>query len=245
MTSPRSRPFWTHMPSRRETAKVVALALVLGVVTGVVFSAWPELDIAVSRLFSSGEGRFPMTRSWFWQILREVFLKGFTLWYVFITVACFATYRHREAVLGLQFRKWLYLAICSLTGPLLLVNVVLKEHWGRWRPREVIPLGGDELHTAPLDWGGSCLDNCSFVSGEVSSTVMVFIALAFISTAWRPIFYALALVLGGVSTLIRVGQGGHFLSDALFSGILMTLVAAGLYWAMFLRERPAADTRPV
>lgn len=232
----RTPAFWTHLPGGRETAKVALLALALGVVTGLVFTVWPQLDIAISRVFFDTETGFVMTRSPFWRFLREVFLKGATVWYVLIVVGCIVTWEKRPTMMGFDFRKWLYLALCSLAGPLLLTNVILKEHWGRWRPREIIQLGGDELHTTPLDWSGSCFDNCSFVSGEVSATVMAFIALAFVTTAWRPIFYALAIFMGLLSALIRVGQGGHFLSDSLFAGVFMVLVAAAIYWAMYLRE---------
>ena len=233
------RPFWTHLPGGRETAKVALIALAIGVLTGIVFTAWPALDLAASRAFFDSHTGFVMTQSLFWRFMREVLLKGATGWYLLVTAGCLLTYRQLPALLGFDFRKWLYIALCSLTGPLLLVNIILKEHWGRWRPREIIPLGGDELHTTPLDWSGTCFYNCSFVSGEVSATVMIFIALAFVTTAWRPIFYALAIVIGLLSALIRIGQGGHFLSDTLFAGVFMVLVAAGLYWVMFLRTRPA------
>jgi len=235
-TRPDDQPFWAHLPGRRETARVALVAMALGAVTAFVFTVWPELDIAVSHAFQAGRDVFPMTQAWFWRFLRDVFLKGFTAWYVLVTIACLVTFSQRPRLLNLDFRRWLYLMACSLTGPLLLVNVILKEHWGRWRPREVIQLGGGELHTTPLDWSGTCADNCSFVSGEVASMVMAFMALAFVTTAWRPIFYALAIVMGLVSALIRVGQGGHFISDALFAGVFMTLVAAGIYWVMFLRQ---------
>ncbi|MCG6859267.1 MAG: phosphatase PAP2 family protein [Salaquimonas sp.] len=231
------RPFWTHLPGGRETAMVAIIAFVLGLATAIVFTAWPQFDIAVSRLFFSGDV-FPMTQEWFWRFLRTVFLNGFTAWYILITVGCVVTFKQQPALLGFDFRKWLYLAICSIGGPLLLVNIILKDHWGRWRPREIIQLGGEDLHTTPLDWSGTCIDNCSFVSGEVASMVMAFIALAFVTTAWRPIFYALAIFMGLLEALIRVGQGGHFISDALFAGVFMVLVAAAIYWAMFLyRDR--------
>ena len=55
--------------------------------------------------------------------------------------------------------------------------------------------------------------------------VMAFIALAFVTTAWRPIFYALAIVMGLLEAFIRIGEGGHFLSDALLAGVFMALVA--------------------
>ena len=239
------RPFWTHLPGASETAKVAAIALALGFVTAIIFSIWPRLDYAFSRLFLLPDDSFVFVHSLFWRFLREVFLKGFTAWYVLIVIGCFATWSRLPALFGLEFRRWLYLAACSLAGPLFLVNIVLKEHWGRWRPREIIQLGGNELPTAPLDWGGTCTSNCSFVSGEIASMVMVFISLAFVTTAWRPVFYTLAVVMGLVSAIMRIGQGGHFLSDALFAGVFMVLTAAGIYWLMFLAPAGKAAGKAV
>ena len=71
---------------------------------------------------------------------------------------------------------------------------------------------------------------------------MLFMALAFATRHWRPIHYGLAILLGAVEAFIRVSQGGHFLSDAIFSMLFMALVAAALYWAMFLRTKaPLAE----
>ncbi|GIL01570.1 MAG: phosphoesterase [Alphaproteobacteria bacterium] len=235
MTEP-LHPFWTRLPSGRETAQVAAIALGVGILTALVFTAWPGLDIAVSRLFLGADGVFDLTQPLFWRLLREAFMKGFTLWYVTIAVACVLALAGRHRLFGFGPRRWLYLAACSLAGPLLLVNILLKEHWGRWRPREIVELGGSEPFTSVLHWGGACDYNCSFVSGEVASMVMAFIALAFVTTAWRPVFYALTIVMGLVAALIRVGQGGHFLSDTLLAGVLMTIVAAALYWAIFLAD---------
>jgi len=230
-------PWWTHTPSRSETLKVVASALLAAFLVGAIFSLFPALDIAVSGWFRNGDGGFALAASPFWRFLRRAFMNAFTVWYIVIAVACVATWEWRRTVLGFEFRKWFYLALCALAGPLLLVNIILKEQWGRWRPHAVTDLGGAEVFTRPLDWGGSCLDNCSFVSGEVASMVMVFVSLAFVTTAWRPVHYGFAVILGAVSALIRVGQGGHFLSDTLFAAILMVLVAAAIYWPMFLVSR--------
>lgn len=237
-------PYWRHLPGRTETVRVVAIALALGIATGLVFSIWPRLDIAIAAMFQGHDGVFHMVRPAFWPFVREMFLTGFTLWYVTIVVGCvLAAFRLRE-LFDFDLRKWLYLASCSIVGPLLLVNVVLKEHWGRWRPREVIELGGAEIFTRPLELGGTCDYNCSFVSGEVSSMVMVFISLAFVTTAWRPVFYVLTIALGLLSAAIRVGQGGHFPSDTLFAGVFMVIVAAAVYWPLYLADRQAPPDRP-
>ena len=59
-------------------------------------------------------------------------------------------------------------------------------------------------------------------------------ALAFATRHWRPIHYGLAVLLGALEAFIRVGQGGHFTSDAIFAGVLMALVACAVHGWFFL-----------
>jgi lipid A 4'-phosphatase len=218
----------------RETAVVFAVAGSVGLATGLAFMFFPGLDIAASRIFLESGYSFSLADSPFWQGLREWFMRGFTLWYVTIAIAGIAAFRQDGPVMSLDWKRWFYIGSCSLLGPLILVNVVLKEYWGRWRPRDIFELGGREIFTPVLATDGTCVDNCSFVSGEVASMVMLFMALAFATRHWRPIHYGLAVLLGLISAFIRVGQGGHFLSDAIFAGVLMALLAAALHAWFFL-----------
>lgn len=245
VSGPASRvAFGTHAGGR-ETAIVAGLALSAGIAAGVVFTVRPDLDLAASRLFFGGwKTGFPLAGQGFVQSLREFFLRSFTVWYIVVVCAGILAYRLRAPVLNLAPERWIYIGLCSIAGPLLLVNVFLKEYWGRWRPREIVEFGGYELFTTPFNLSGTCSDNCSFVSGEVASMVMIFVALGFATRHWRPIHFGLAIIMGALETFIRVSQGGHFLSDSIFSAVLMTLTAAGLYWLMFLsrwRMPPARD----
>ena len=220
--------------SRAETGAILVWAAVLCIVTALVFAIWPKLDLWASSLFFQSSGRFDLAISGFWRFLRNVFLRGFGLWYVVITVCVVVSIRNRAAVMGLDWQKWLYLGFCSLAGPLFLTNIVLKEHWGRWRPHQIFEFGGGEQFAWPLDWGGSCADNCSFVSGEVSSATMTFMALALISA--QPVRNRLYVATAGfwaISSIMRIGQGGHFLSDTIFAGLFMVLTAALLHRWMF------------
>jgi len=232
----RTRPAFSDHAGARETAIVAGVAAGVGLAAGIVFTLFPQIDLAVSDAFHGGwRAGFPHAGDGWVQALREFFLACFRIWYVVVACCAVLSWRWRAAILGLAPQRWIYMGVCSLAGPLLLVNVVLKEFWGRWRPRDMVEFGGYELFTAPLEIGGSCADNCSFVSGEVASMVMVFMALAFATRHWRPIHYALAVLLGGLEGFIRVSQGGHFLSDAIFACVFMALVAAAIHWAMFLR----------
>lgn len=226
-------PFDSHAQGR-ETLIVVAIGVSVAAVAGVVFSLFPGIDIGISQVFYRDDNSFALAASPFWQGLRVVFLRGFTLWYVAVGVCGVLTFRWQKTVLALDWQRWLFIGACSLAGPLLLVNVVLKEQWGRWRPREIFELGGREIFTPVLDTAGSCTDNCSFVSGEVASMAMLFFSLAFATRHWRPVFYGLGVAMGGLEAFIRIGQGGHFLSDAIFAIALMAVLAAAVHAWFFL-----------
>ena len=66
-------------------------------------------------------------------------------------------------------RAILFLMATLALGPGLLVNVLLKDHWGRPRPVDVTQFGGDQHFVAWWDPRGECPNNCSFVSGDVAA----------------------------------------------------------------------------
>jgi lipid A 4'-phosphatase len=226
-------PFDRHA-NGRETVRVFVIAAGVAALAGIVFSTFPGLDIAVSGHFRREDGAFAFAVSPFFVGLRELFLRSFTLWYIALTVCGIVAFRRQRPVFNLDWKRWLYLGSCSLAGPLLIVNILLKEQWGRWRPREIFELGGREIFTPVLDTGGTCVNNCSFVSGEVASMAMVFFALAFATRHWRPIHYGLGVLMGGLEAFIRIGQGGHFLSDTIFAIVMMAMIAALMHAWFFI-----------
>ena len=44
---------------------------------------------------------------------------------------------------------------------------------------------------------------------------------------------AAAVAAGSIAGLIRMGEGGHFLSDVVFAGVFMALDVALMYWLVF------------
>ena len=52
-----------------------------------------------------------------------------------------------------------------------------------------------------------------------------------------------AAAAGAVAGLIRIGEGGHFLSDVVFAGVIMALVVALMYWLVFDVRRAKGGKR--
>jgi lipid A 4'-phosphatase len=231
------------MNSSKFTLLIMITALLMTVAAGVIFLSNPEIDLYVERWFHEPDKGFMFNDILIITVLRKIITLAYIWWYAAIIIAAVvsspAVAQQPPRYLGLNlpdmnFRKWIYLVVTSLTGPLLIANIILKNNWGRARPRQVEEFGGTQQFSPPLALSDQCDTNCSFVSGEPSSMFMIFISLAFILPAKRGVLVALTIVMGGLSGVMRMGQGGHFLSDVVFAGLFMTLTAAVIYWAMFL-----------
>jgi membrane-associated phospholipid phosphatase len=92
-----------------------------------------------------------------------------------------------------------------------------------------------------------CQTNCSFVAGEAASIFMLFFAIAFLARGRQRKMLLMAGIAAGLAAgMIRVAQGGHFLSDVVFAGVVMALVAEGLVWLIFgLGKSLLAENGPV
>ncbi len=201
-------------------------AAVVGVVALAIFVSFPELDLAVTRLFYIGDGHFMGRRGVLFPLLRLAFNVFFYATCALALVGLVMSIRKSGPWLHLGVGKWLFVALCLITGPLVVANIGLKDHWGRARPRDVIEFNGTKAFTAPFPPSGQCSYNCSFVSGEASSIFIVLFAAALLFPPYSRNFVALGIGLGGLSGLTRISQGGHFLSDVVFAGVLMAATAA-------------------
>lgn len=127
-----------------------------------------------------------------------------------------------------------FIAAVFAAGPGLLVNALLKEHYGRARPVQVEQFGGHAHFTSALQITDQCAHNCSFTAGD-PSVGFALIAFALVLPQKRNGLTALALAAGAALGLLRIAQGGHFLSDVLFTGVVTLGCAFLLFSAWFGR----------
>ena len=134
-----------------------------------------------------------------------------------------------------DLRAPLFLLTSLALGPGLLVNAILKDNWGRARPRHVDIFGGDAPYTSVWQIADNCQRNCSFTSGEASSATWLFALVFLAPKTWR---LPMAVSIGGLAlalSLNRVAFGGHFLSDTMLSWLLTIGVVVLVHRLMYLR----------
>jgi membrane-associated phospholipid phosphatase len=121
-------------------------------------------------------------------------------------------------------RAVMFLIATMALAPGLLVNAVLKDHWGRPRPIDVTQFGGNQNFVAWWDPRGDCPSNCAFVSGDVAGAAWTIAPAALTPPQWRALAYTAALTLSAGMAAIRVMAGAHFPSDVIFAGVFTFLI---------------------
>jgi len=203
-------------------------------VIGVVLIAFPSIDLTVAGWFYDPFDGFVYKDEPF---VRFVFLA--VPWISRVVVAALIIYllvawtaRRTDRRIVRYRPVVVYLLAVAVTGPMFLVNSVFKDQWGRARPSQVEQFGGNSQFTRAAVPADQCAKNCSFVSGH-ASVGFFFLALAFAWPRRRRLWLATGAALGLGIGFIRILQGGHFLSDVVFSGIVVYLTARGLHALMF------------
>jgi lipid A 4'-phosphatase len=137
----------------------------------------------------------------------------------------------KRAVLGLTPRATIFLLLSLALGPGLAVNTIFKDHWGRARPAQITQFGGTQKFTPAFVPSDQCRRNCSFPAGDPAMGFYL-VSAAFLAggaTARRSAIVG-AVALGAALGVVRLAQGGHFLSDVIASGFIVAAIAWGLYW---------------
>jgi len=211
------------------------LLLLCFLASSLLLAAFPALDIRVSRLFFDGTG-FHLANQWWVRLLQGSvgYAVGLSLTAV---VALYAfNKKSRRQVGGVAGRTVVYLFLVLLLGAGLIVNVLLKNSFGRARPRNIEEFGGDQKFTGAFVVSGECATNCSFSSGDGAGAFFL-LAMAWALSRRRTVLLA-ALGFGALVSFSRVAAGAHFLSDIVVSFFVMIILADALH-GYVLVPRPA------
>jgi lipid A 4'-phosphatase len=195
------------------------------------FIVYPATDLVITNnFFDLATAAFPLREK---PVLRAINKITEYVALLLVLIPLFITVYNRLAqknVFSLTSRIALYIILCVAIGPGLLVNEAFKNNWGRARPVQIEQFGGVKKYSPPLTPSNQCPKNCSFTSGD-ASVGFVLVALAFLARKRRGFLIFLAMSIGGLIGFIRIVQGAHFLSDVVYSGILVYGSARVLhYW---------------
>jgi lipid A 4'-phosphatase len=194
-----------------------------------VFAIWPGLDFQVSNFFyDAAAPGFPAKRlAWVLAIYRlaplvnQVLLLG--------SVLVLLAWWMKPSWVHVQWRRrsltWVLMVVLGLG---VVVDWVLKDHVGRARPEQSQAFGGPLLSLPLLEFDQSCDVNCSFVSGHAAGGFALMAWGMWAPRRKRQQWLALSLVVGTGIGVVRIAQGGHYVSDVIFAGWVIWLVYQSL-----------------
>lgn len=215
----------------RRTRTILAYFLVVSV----LLVAFSGVDISISRLYFD-HGFYLADQGWVKLLHHGV--RGFIVVSMVSVVGIYVVNRQwTRNLFEVDGRKIAYLFLVLILGAGLIVNVALKDNFGRARPRDIAEFGGSEQFTPAFVIADACDDNCSFSSGDSAGA---FFALAFILVASRKRAVSMAGVgFGVLVSASRIASGAHFFSDTVVSFFVMLIVADCLHYCMFQTELEA------
>ena len=131
-------------------------------------------------------------------------------------------------------KPFLVIVLTVILGPGLIVNGILKPFWGRPRPADTVMFGGKEPYRnvfQPAGPGGGK----SFVCGHCANAFAIASGVSFFPyfPGLAGLFLGAGLTMGTLGSFARIAQGGHYLSDTLWAGIIVLSIIAWLYFCVF------------
>ena len=210
----------------------------------IVVVAFMNLDPALSAPFYSSDLGWRYAQTWPWNWLFD-FGEGPA-----IVLSCGALL----VLLGSGWRPaWrphrracLVVVLTVALGPGLVVNGILKPYWGRPRPRHVVMFGGLQAHHPWWRPAGPGSGE-SFPSGHAAMGFAVLAGAVLLPQrlgGWRHAAIAAALGYGALMGCGRIVQGGHYVSDVLWSGVIVVLLTYVLWRRLVAGNRLSAGPLP-
>lgn len=194
--------------------------------TALLFVALPGIDLAVSNLFYTPGLGFRFKDTLFEQFLYHSVEWATLVGSLALIGAWFYGRVNRHTPWPLGGRKLGLVLLALALGPGLVVNALLKEHWGRARPVQIDLFGGERAFTpafVPSSQGGG-----SFSSGHAAAAFH-WLTLARLAKRHRRLWLTAALAYGSLIGLARIAAGAHYLSDVITSFFIVWIIALILH----------------
>ena len=200
----------------------------------VTLTLWPQIDLGISRLFYTEPAGFPANQHWFFNLLHDLASRGSWLLALLLVVGILLAFFLKRRLAGYDGKALLFLLLALLIGPGLIANEILKDEWGRARPRQIVEFGGSASFTPPLVLADQCENNCSFVSGDGSfGFYLPAFGLVAATTVWRRRLFWGGMAAGCVFGFARIAMGAHFFSDVVYAAVFMVLTISLMFRLMY------------
>lgn len=200
------------------------LSILALIMTSIVLFYFPEFDLKVSSLFFN-EG-FVLRYMESWKALREV---GF---FVNGIVVAVVVWLGLKWVYNREKKEFLILSLSYALSVGLVVNLVMKNFFERVRPRNIVEFGGNFKYSRVWEIGGECKHNCSFPSGEVAATFFIFLFVSIIPENLKKLYLLMAMIWYLFIVVMRIGMGGHFISDVIIGSEVVLVMYFVLQWCI-------------
>lgn len=214
----------------RSTFLISALLLAL-------LALFPQIDLWVSsQFYDSAYGGWFLKNNWFLEhVIDPVTSMGSTVFIIGACVIYTINWLTKRSLFFLTFSRFAYLLAVFIICPIVIVNFGFKEHWGRARPYHIEQFGGEKHFTPYYQPSTQCESHCSFPSGHTVRS-FYFLSIFFlinssnaVRTRNKRLLLISVLAFGIIAAIARISMGYHFLSDVIFSAILMAYTTWTLY----------------
>ncbi|MDX1950267.1 MAG: phosphatase PAP2 family protein [Rickettsiales bacterium] len=201
----------------------------------IFFGLYPSVDIYFSSFFYDAEVKnFPLREN----ILSLIIYYSVRI-FTFITLAiCIFVityeskftsrlYKHilpklcnkTRGLIALSKEKAWFLFLVIIITPGILVHWIMKPIWDRARPVNTEIFGGNYKFSYFYElFAGQ--DGNSFPSGHASMSFAMVAFAYIVKEEKRKLVFAITFLYGFLASFCRIWQGGHFLSDVVFSAII-------------------------
>ena len=190
----------------------------------------PQIDISMTNKYYLGHNDFALNHySWAFNA-RYILYAVIRL--IGLIILINLIYKLIRPLSKLQVKPRIFIILVLIIMPLLVINTGFKDHMHRPRPSDVSIFGADK--TFQEIWhvdAKQCDSNCAFVCGDCAAAFTFWMFIPFFQRRAAKIAYGLGIfAVGAFYSWIRIGQGGHFLSDTIFACLFTYIGIYIIYW---------------
>ena len=190
------------------------------ILLAILLTIGPGFDIFFSSLFYRGDNQFLLQSYYSITVFFRDILLPIILVYILVLPIISILIPIKKLYFNYKFsiKKILFIWVTLIINLIFIINLFFKNVWGRSRPGDIIEFGSEDVFSPWYQISDSCTSNCSFVSGDAAVGFSL-IVLYFVSNDLKYIY--LSIISGVLLGMVRIAEGGHFLSDVIFSAIMV------------------------